>query len=169
MIVITCFIGISTDIYFLDGHANYQRSALLARYNGPILLSSAFIKIWRFLWPPRVQIEFVFEQQQYADILAENLEKFTKITRSKRVINGRAYPSIRVDWEFWYSIKMAAGAPIDPPDIIAQNYLRQKNKRKALEELARDTILFMATMGIGPTFVEEDEGGRSQNDAENQY
>ena len=121
---------------------------------GMLCMSSAFIKIWRFLWPPAVQVEFVFEQRQYADILAENVGKFTKVERSERVIEGKRFPSVRIDWEFWYSIKALADAPIDAPDIIAAKYVQQRNKERALEELLQDLTLFALSTGADINFVQ---------------
>ena len=124
---------------------------------GMLCMSSAFIKIWRFLWPPAVQVEFVFDQHQYADILAENVGKFVKVEKTTRVVDGKEYPSLRIDWESWHSIKTLTGAPIDPPDLLAMNYLGQKNKDKALERLMQDLLLFSLTTEVDLRFADKTE------------
>ena len=121
---------------------------------GMLCMSSAFIKIWRFLWPPSVEVEFVFDQRRYADILAENVGKFVEVQRSERVVDGRKFPSIRVDWQFWNWIKTIANAPIDAPDVIAAKYVQQRNKERALEELLQDLTLFALSTGADLNFVQ---------------
>ncbi|MDW8022072.1 MAG: hypothetical protein RMI78_05540 [Nitrososphaerota archaeon] len=113
---------------------------------GRLCMSNAFVKFWRFYWPPRVELEWCFDDRRSADALAEAVGKFEKVTRATRIIDGKEYPNVRVDWRFWHALCVAVGAPIPPLDVIAANYIQQKNRRNALEQLARDLLLFMMTV-----------------------
>lgn len=113
---------------------------------GLLIMSSAICKYWRFYTPPSVEVEFVFDNQQYADEFAEKAGKIMKARRATRAIDGKTYPSVRVDWTHWHAMKIILGAPIEPPDIIAENFIRQKSPRKALKRLIEDIALFSATI-----------------------
>jgi len=110
------------------------------------LATSAMVyKYWRFFMPPKVEVEFVFEHQQYANEFAEIVGKFIDARKATRIIDGRAYPSVRVDWQRWHELKLTFGGPVDPPDVIAENFVEQKNPKKALERLMQDLLLFSLT------------------------
>jgi len=128
-----------------------------AAARGELAMSAAVYKYWRFFMPPKVEVEFVFEHQQYANEFAEIVGKFIDARKATRIIDGRAYPSVRVDWQQWHGMKVMLGGPVDPPDIIAENFVEQKNPKKAIERLMRDLLLFSMLTRTEPSSADIDE------------
>jgi len=128
-----------------------------AAARGQLAMSAVVYKFWRFFMPPEVEVEFVFENQRRADEFAEKVGKFVDARRATRIIDGRAYPSVRVDWRQWHALKVMFGGPIDPADLVAENFLREKSPRKALERLMQDMLLFSMITGTEPTIADIDE------------
>ena len=128
-----------------------------AAARGQLAMSAVVYKYWRFFMPPKVEVEFVFEHQQYANEFAEIVGKLIDARKATRIIDGRAYPSVRVDWQKWHELKLMFGGPVDPPDVIAENFVEQKNPKKALERLMQDLLLFSMITGTEPTFADIDE------------
>ena len=124
---------------------------------GRLCMASAFVKFWRFYLPQRVEVEWAFDDWRSAEMLAEAIGRFEKVVRSTRIIDGREYPSVRVDWRFWRAMGDVFGAPVAPPDIVAENYLRQKSPRKALKRLMQDLALFSTATGTEPKLVDPSE------------
>jgi len=122
---------------------------------GQLAMSAVLYKFWRFFMPPAVQIEFVFEHQRYSDEFAEATGKFMNVKRALRNVDGRTYPAVRVNWQQWHAMKTALGAPIDPVDLVAENFVQQKNPRKALERLMQDLLLFSLTAEVDFRLVDE--------------
>ena len=128
-----------------------------AAARGQLAMSAVVYKFWRFFMPPAVQIEFVFEHQRYSDEFAEATGKFMNVKRALRNVDGRTYPAVRVNWQQWHAMKTALGAPIDPVDLIAENFVRKKNPRKALKRLMQDLVLFSMATGTEPKLVDPSE------------
>ena len=129
-----------------------------AAARGQLAMSAVVYKFWRFYLPPAVENEFVFEHQQYASEFAEAAEKFMDVKRVPRDVNGRTYPAVRVNWEQWYAMKTAFGGPVEPPDIIAENYVRERSPKKAVERLLQDLLLFSMTAEVDFRLADEAEG-----------
>ena len=128
-----------------------------AAARGQLAMSAVVYKLWRFFMPPDVEIEFVFEHQHYADEFAEKVGKFVDARRATRIIDGKAYPSVRVSWRQWHAMKIVLGGSIEPPDVIAEDFTQQRNPRRALDRIMRDILLFSTITGTEPVIADIDE------------
>ena len=128
-----------------------------AAARGQLAMSAVVYKFWRFFMPPDVEIEFVFEHRHYADEFAEKVGRFVDARRATRIIDGKAYPSVRVSWRQWHAMKIVLGGSIEPPDVIAEDFTRQRNPRRALDRLMRDILLFSTITGTEPVIADIDE------------
>ena len=124
---------------------------------GRLCMAGAFVKFWRFYWPPKVELEWVFDDPRKAKMLADVIGRFENVIMSTRSIDGKEYASVRLNWQFWRAMGDVFDAPVAPPDIIAENYLRQKSPRKALKRLMQDLALFSTATGTEPKLVNPSE------------
>jgi len=106
---------------------------------GMLDISKTLLKIWRFYWPPKVEIEFVFEDITSAERTFKAFRKvFGRTSKNSRNVDDRIYPAVAVDWEDWRTIMIASNGRPSIIDMIVERYLRQKSKKKAYRELAED-------------------------------
>lgn len=122
---------------------------------GQLAMSYVVYKFWLFFMPPHVEVEYVFEVQRYADEFAEEVGKLIEVERTTRNIGGKEYPSVRLDWSRWHTLRKSFNAPADPLDLIAENFTREKNPRKALKQLMRDLLLFITATNAQVDFAEK--------------
>jgi len=126
-----------------------------AAARGQLAMSAVVYKFWRFYLPPAVENQFIFESERLASEFAEAASRFFDVKKSMRNIDGRTYPAVIVDWEQWFAMKRAFGGPVDPPDVIAENYIRERNPKKALERLLEDLLLFSMTAEVDFRLADE--------------
>ncbi len=106
-------------------------------------ISKMLLKVWRFYWPPRVEVELVFEDPRPAERVLEVLRRVLgRASKKYRKIDDRVYPAVVVDWRDWrkHVITSETASIID---IIVDKYLEQKSKKKAYRELAEDLYIVM--------------------------
>ncbi|MEM0275373.1 MAG: hypothetical protein QXM43_00920 [Desulfurococcaceae archaeon] len=122
---------------------------------GQLVMSYVICKYWLFFMPPYVEVEYVFESQKYADEFAEKVGRFMDVEKATRTIDDREYPSVRLDWLRWNALRETFNAPAHPLDIIAENFVNEKNSRRAFKRLVRDLVLFAATTDVHIDFTEK--------------
>ena len=122
---------------------------------GRLCMAGAFVKFWRFYWPPKVELEWVFDDPRKAKMLADVIGRFEKVIMSTRSIDGKEYASVRLNWQFWRAIGDLIGAPTTPLDIVAERYLQQRSTRKAVKRLMEDLLLFSLTADADFRFADE--------------
>ncbi|MEM2613116.1 MAG: hypothetical protein QXO15_02680 [Nitrososphaerota archaeon] len=122
---------------------------------GQLAMSYVICKYWLFFMPPYVEVEYVFEAQKYADEFAEKVGRFMDVEKATRTIDDREYPSVRLDWLRLNTLRETLKAPMHPLDIIAENFVKEKNPRRALKQLMRDLLLFTLTADVHIEFAEK--------------
>ncbi|MEM2803672.1 MAG: hypothetical protein QXJ05_05745, partial [Nitrososphaerota archaeon] len=60
-----------------------------------------------------------------------------------------------LDWLRWNALRETFNAPAHPLDIIAENFVNEKNSRRAFKRLVRDLVLFAATTDVHIDFTEK--------------
>ena len=55
------------------------------------------------------------------------------------------------------SSAITSGGSIEPPDVIAENFIQQRNPRRALDRIMRDILLFSMITGTEPVIADIDE------------
>jgi len=128
-----------------------------AAARGQLAMSAVVYKFWRFYLPPAVENQFIFESERLASEFAEAAKNFMNVKKSMRNVDGRTYPAVTVNWEQWYSMKVSMGAPIEPVDLVAEHFIRQRNPKKALERLLQDLLLFSMTAEVDFRLADEVE------------
>ena len=113
---------------------------------GILSMSRTPRKIWRFIWPPRVEVEWHFDDLVTAKQIFEAYKAVGVNARFVwREIDGGTVPAIIADWKEVDELRRKLNAPGDVMDVVAERFLRQRSLRKAMREAARDlTMLAMA-------------------------
>ena len=114
---------------------------------GMLDISKTVARIWIFYWPPRVEVEWVFEDFKSAERYAEALREFTEPSTGYRKYNGRELPAVRIDWTSWYTLRTMLGGRLHPLDIVVQEYLLEKSKKKAMKNLAENMATLLLSLG----------------------
>jgi len=118
---------------------------------GRLCMAGAFVKFWRFYWPPKVELEWVFDDPRKAKMLADVVGEFEKVVMSTRSIDWKEYASVRLNWQFWREVGDLIGAPPSPLDVVAMRYLEQKSMRRLMEDL----LLFSVTVDADLRLADE--------------
>jgi len=106
---------------------------------GMLDISKTVLKVWRFYWPPKVEVELVFEDPSSAERTFYAFKKvFGRASKRARNVDDRIYPAVAVDWEDWRTIMIASNGRPSIIDMIVERYLMQKSREKAFRELAED-------------------------------
>ena len=113
---------------------------------GILSMSRTPRKIWRFIWPPRVEVEWHFDDLVTAKQIFESYKAVGVNARLVwRETDGGMVPAIVADWKEVDELRRMLNAPGDVMDVVAERFLRQRSLRKAMREAARDlTMLAMA-------------------------
>jgi len=106
---------------------------------GMLDISKTVLKAWRFYWPPKVEVELVFEDIGSAERTFKAFRKvFGRASKRARNVDGRTLPAVAVDWMDWRTIMIASNGRPSIIDMIVERYLRQRSREKAFRELAED-------------------------------
>ena len=113
---------------------------------GMLSVSKSPTKLWRFIWPPRVEVEWHFDDLVTAKQI---FEAYKAVGVNARLVwretDGGMVPAIVADWKEVDELRRMLNAPGDVMDVVAERFLRQRSLRKAMREAARDlTMLAMA-------------------------
>ena len=113
---------------------------------GILSMSRTPRKIWRFIWPPRVEVEWHFDDLVTAKQIFEAYKAVGVNARFVwRESDGGMVPAIVADWKEIDKLRRMLNAPGDVMDVVVERFLTQKSLKKALREAARDlTMLAMA-------------------------
>jgi len=110
---------------------------------GALAVSKTVAKIYRFYWPPRVYIGWIFEDPKTAKEVARYFKAFFRVRKEWRRVNGRELPAVFVDFEDWITFYSMRGNRLHPLDTIALRYLKKgTNMGRAFKKLARDLAEF---------------------------
>ena len=113
---------------------------------GMLSVSRSPRKKWTFYWPPRVEVEWHFDDLVTAKQIFEDYKAVGVNARLVwRETDGGMVPAIIADWREVDELRRMLNAPGDVMDVVAERFLRQRSLRKAMREAARDlTMLAMA-------------------------
>ena len=124
---------------------------------GKLSMSMTLAKVWRFYIPQKVEVGWIFENLQSAEMVAEVIGRFAKVVKSTKTIGEKSFPCVFTDWAFWRRIGDVLGVPPAPVDLIAQRFIEERNPKRALKRLTEDLVLLSMITETEPTIVDVDE------------
>jgi len=113
---------------------------------GYLAMSKTIVKIYRFCWPVRVYIGWVFEDSKTAKEVSKVFRVFFRV-KSEWRMNGRELPAVFIDFEEYITFYSIRSHQLHPLDMIALRYLKNTNMKKASKQLARDLAEFLEECG----------------------
>jgi len=111
-----------------------------------LAMSKTIAKVYRFCWPVRVYIGWVFEDLKTAKEVSKVFRVFFRVKNEWRM-NGRELPAVFIDFEEWITFYSIRSHQLHPIDTIALRYLKNTNMEKASKQLARDLAEFFKEHG----------------------
>jgi len=111
-----------------------------------LAMSKTIAKVYRFCWPVRVYIGWVFEDLKTAKEVSKVFRVFFRVKNEWRM-NGRELPAVFIDFEEWITFYSIRSHQLHPLDTIALRYLKNTNMEKASKQLARDLAEFFKEHG----------------------
>jgi len=112
-----------------------------------LAMSKTVAKVYRFCWPIRVYIGWIFEDLKTAKEVSKVFRVFFKVKSEWRRMNGRELSAIFIDFEEWITFYSIRSHQLHPLDIIALRYLKNTNMEKASKQLARNLAEFFKEHG----------------------
>jgi len=103
-----------------------------------LAMSKTVAKVYRFCWPIRVYIGWIFEDPKTAKEVSRIFRVFFRVKNEWRRMNGRELPAVFIDFEEYITFYSIRSHQLHPIDIIALRYLKNTNMEKAYKQLARD-------------------------------
>jgi len=103
-----------------------------------LAMSKTIAKVYRFCWPVRVYIGWIFEDLKTAKEVSRIFRVFFKVKNEWRRMNDRELPAVFIDFEEWITFYSIRSHQLHPLDTIALRYLKNTNMEKASKQLARD-------------------------------
>jgi len=104
---------------------------------GYLAMSKTVAKVYRFCWPVRVYIGWIFEDPKTAKEVSRIFRVFFRVKNEWRM-NDRELPAIFIDFEEYITFYSIRSHQLHPLDTIALRYLKNTNMEKASKQLARD-------------------------------
>ncbi len=96
------------------------------------------LKVWRFYWPPRVKVEWVFEDPSSADRTFKAFKKVLgKTSKKSRKVEDKTLPAVAIDWRDWRRVMIASQGRPSIIDMIVEKYLGEKSRRRHSESLQK--------------------------------
>ena len=115
---------------------------------GMLSVSRSPRKKWTFYWPPRVEVEWHFDDLVTAKQI---FEAYKAVGVNARLVwresNGGMVPAIVADWREIDELRRMLNAPGDVMDVVAERFVAQRSLKKALRETARD-LAMLAMAGV---------------------
>jgi len=106
-----------------------------------LAMSKTVAKVYRFCWPVRVYIGWIFEDPKTAKEVSKIFRVFFRVKKEWRKIDGRELPAVFIDFEEWVTFYSKSHL-LHPLDVIALKYLKSTSMEKAFRQLARDLAEF---------------------------
>jgi len=66
-----------------------------------LAMSKTIAKIYRFCWPIRIYIGWIFEDPKTAKEVSKIFRVFFRVKKEWRRMNGREFPAVFVDFKEW--------------------------------------------------------------------
>jgi len=111
-----------------------------------LAMSKTVAKVYRFCWPIRVYVGWIFEDPKTAKEVSRIFRVFFRVKNEWRM-NGRELPAVFIDFEEWITFYSIRSHQLHPLDTIALRYLKNTNMEKASKQLARDLAEFFKEHG----------------------
>jgi len=111
-----------------------------------LAMSKTVAKVYRFCWPIRVYIGWIFEDPKTAKEISKVFRVFFKVKNEWRM-NGRELRAIFIDFEEWITFYSIRSHQLHPLNTIALRYLKNTNMEKASKQLARNLAEFFKEHG----------------------
>ncbi|MCD6535572.1 MAG: hypothetical protein J7K49_00895 [Thaumarchaeota archaeon] len=115
---------------------------------GKLLMSKSHRKVWRFCWPPRIEVEWHFDDLMAAKRVAEVYRSVGVDARFIwRNFDGEVVPAVVADWKEIHQLRRMFNVPGDVMDVVAERFIAQRSLKKAMQEAARD-LAMLAMAGV---------------------
>jgi len=112
-----------------------------------LAMSKTIAKVYRFCWPIRIYIGWIFEDLKTAKEISKVFRVFFRVKNEWRM-NDRELPAVFIDFEEYITFYSIRSHQLHPLDMIALRYLKKStNMEKASKQLARNLAGFFKEHG----------------------